>query len=720
MRILRFAFTALGVGIVVWSLFDPRFRDSEGALTNPFCLALSFGAAVAVFGHLCWGPWRRAGLWLTLAIVGQAIALQMTKAGPIVLYQHPKSISQLLADSHPLMFAFLAVQAVVVAVGLIRRGRAIGAWLAEHVGLFRGLALAAFFALTAAKLKRSSSEFAYDVALATFLLSVNLGNIVLLAWAIPREKLSVVLRWLDGLLGGSGTRETARLDRFAWVAALLVFVVSAFLCVVVYERHPHVPDEVVHIWHAEYLSKGWLTTPAPAVPEAFSFYLMPPNEGTWHSIVNPGWQAVLAFGSLLGVAWLVNPLLGGLNVLLAYLLFQKLFTLRSARLGTLLLCLSPWNVFLNMSFMSHTIILTCVLVAWLSLMRAARTGQARYGFLAGLATALLALTRPLDGVIFGGLAGLRAIGVGGKRLKLAPLASFVIGTLLLGSVIFPYNQHLTGDPLKLPYSAYYEQYYEPNVNALGFGPDRGFNWATDPLPGHTPAQALLNADFNVFATNVELFGWSTGSLLIVGFLFFCCRKRREDVLLYLSLVVVVAVLSLYWFCGGPDFGARYWYLMLVPLLVLTVRGIERLEEKLGSEEGEGSMVRVRAAVLLLGALALVNFFPWRAVDKYYHYRGGRPDMPRLAEEHGFGRSLVLVRGSYDDYVSTFNHNPVDFRGDVPLYAWDKSPEVLAELVAAYADRPFWIVHGPSRTGRGFEVIEGPIEAREALEGGEPR
>ena len=36
----------------------------------------------------------------------------------------------------------------------------------------------------------------------------------------------------------------------------------------------------------------------------------------------------------------------------------------------------------------------------------------------------------------------------------------------------------------------------------------------------------------------------------------------------------------YWYSGGPDFGARYWYLILVPLVVLSVRGLQALQGSL--------------------------------------------------------------------------------------------------------------------------------------------
>ena len=114
------------------------------------------------------------------------------------------------------------------------------------------------------------------------------------------------------------------------------------------------------------------------------------------------------------------------------------------------------------------------------------------------------------------------------------------------------------------------------------------------------------------------------------------------------------------------------------------------------------------------------FLPWRAAGKYYHYRGMRPDIRRLARDHDFGRSLVLVSGRrHPDYASAVVYNPVDSGGAQPVYAWDAWPEIRSKVIDAYRDRPVWFVAGPSITGRGYEVTAGPLDAKAALRHGPP-
>ena len=127
-----------------------------------------------------------------------------------------------------------------------------------------------------------------------------------------------------------------------------------------------------------------LTMPTPPVPEAFDVDLMHYEEDRWYSPVPPGWPAMLALGVLLGAPWLVNPVLAGLNVIAIYLLLGELYDRRTARMAVLLLCTSPWYVFMAINFMTHTFTLTCALAAAVAVARARRTGKARWGCGGGL------------------------------------------------------------------------------------------------------------------------------------------------------------------------------------------------------------------------------------------------------------------------------------------------------------------------------------------------
>ncbi|MFX0194693.1 MAG: glycosyltransferase family 39 protein [Candidatus Hodarchaeota archaeon] len=719
-RFLQFFICSTGISFFVWAYVDPQFRNIEGFLQGEFCLPIAVGMALIIFGLAGSGRLKRAAFWFALALVGQAVALQMIDAGPFIRYQHYKSFDHLLIEMHPLVLIFLAVQTAFVVAGLRIRWLKIRAWLGRTFKTWQLLGVALVFFLSSATVSSKVPIYVTELFFAAFVQTVNLGNIVLMVWALPEETVALLKQRLERLFGQheKGEKEgSGSVYRFAVPAAIWVTVFAAILSFFVYERHPHVQDEVIYYYHAHYLADGVLSVPASPVPDAFSLYMIPYEADRWYSIFPVGWPAMLALGVLLGVPWLVNPILAGLNVLLIYMFIREIYSRYTACVSVILLCTSPWYIFMAMNFMSHTFTLTCALFALLALARAMRTGKSRWAWLAGCAVGMVSLIRLMDGIIVAGLLGMGVIGIGGLRLRVTSLAAFVIGIIMVGAIVLPYNKLLTGDATKFPLMAYYEQYFGHKTNAIGFGPERGLGWPIDPFPGHSPIESIINANLNTFSVNIELLGWSTGSLIFLTVLLFSGVNKKREYLMFATIAAIIVAYSFYWFSGGPDFGARYWYLMLIPLVVLTVRGIQFLGKKFENEQSGSPTrgTRVIVVVLSLCMFTLVNYFPWRAIEKYHHYLGMRPDMKYLAKEYGFGKSLVLIRGNrFPDYASAWVYNPLNPYADAPVYAWDQNSVVRAQLLKAYPDRPVWIVDGPSITHCGFKVVEGPLSASELI------
>ena len=647
---------------------------------------------------------RRAALWFALAAIGQAATLGMIDAGPFLHYQHYRPLQE-LAHTHPWLLVIVAAQAVLV-IGTLMRAWGVTrrrSWLLSPARLAVAMALST---CTAATVSAQASRYVTELAFAAALQLLAIGTIVCAVRAVPDGGLKQVTAWFARVMGTRTPdgESSPRLDRFAWTAAVVATILAAALNVLSYQRLPHVPDEVAYQEHAAYFAKGMLTMPAAPVPAAFDVDLMEYEPGRWYSPVPPGWPAVLAVGAAVGLPWLVNPVLTGVNVLLAYLVIGRMYSRRLSRMAVILLAASPWNLFLGMSLMTHTLTLTCVLVAAFGVLRARMTGRFWWGAVAGLGVAGTSLIRPLDGVIVGALIGLWSIGFGGARLAWRSLAGLAIGTALLGAIVLPYNYAVTGDPLRFPINAYVDKHYTKNANAYGFGPDRGMGWAIDPNPGHTPFDAMVNTNLNIFGINTDLFGWGTGSLVLVAWLLCSGSVTRRDGPMIATVLAFWAAYFPYYFSGGPDFGARYWFPIIVPLVALTARGLDKLVDAAGP--------RAIVATGALIAMALLIYVPWRAIDKYHHFRGMEPGLRTLASDHQFGANdLVLVHGSrFPDYAAAFALNPIDLQAPVPIYVWDRDATIRREIVHAYAGRRIWLVDGPTVTGDGFRVAQGPLLA----------
>jgi hypothetical protein len=659
--------------------------------------------------------------WTLLLLVGFGAALSLITAGPPLAYQHYLPLQAF--PGRPVSAAILGAQLVLVVFAL----RAdLGTLWAHAVRLLPGWRLPVFVMAmvgSSAVVSQDISRFVIEMITASVIQLASLGTVVLIVRTTPPAVASWLSDRFGRLLGDDeafGDHIAPRLDRFAILSAAAVVAICLILHVVAYNRHPHIPDEVAYLFQARTLATGRLTLPNPPVPEAFGLYLFESGPKGWFTPVPPGWPAALVPGVLIGAPWLVNPVLTGINVLLLYLVLQPLYGRRVTRLAVLLFAASPWNVFLGMSFMPHAFTLCCALTATLGVIAARRTDQARWAWGGGLALGIVASIRQLDAMIMAAALGLWAIGLGGKRLRLSATAGLVLGSMLATAPLLAFNRFFTGKAGRFPMMEYIDRVFGKGANDYGFGKDRGMGWALDPNPGHGPVDGLINASLNTSATQVELFGWSVGSLLLVYVFVLRGRFTTADRLM-LGLIVLTALAYFFnYYSGGPDFGARYWFLMIVPLVALTARaGLTIDEPDVLRDVNNVALPRISTSVMtgitLLSLAAWVAFVPWRAVDKYRTFRGMRPDIVSLSTQHGFERGLVLITGrEFPDFASAATYNPIDLGADVPVYARRTVPSADSAVIAAFANRPVWFVDGPTVTGEGFVVRGGPFSTAEAL------
>ncbi|MDH3446242.1 MAG: hypothetical protein OEN50_20150, partial [Deltaproteobacteria bacterium] len=163
----------------------------------------------------------------------------------------------------------------------------------------------------------------------------------------------------------------------------------------------------------------------------------------------------------------------------------------------------------------------------------------------------------------------------------------------------------------------------------------------------------------------------------------------------------------------PDFGARYWFLVVLPFVILTARGILCLKNLAYGNAEHGYKATSGSSAVHLGAVllclsAVVTVVPWRAIDKYHEYRGMRPDIREFVKGGKLSNALVLIRGeSHPDLVSAFIYGGLDPYGENPVFALDRGPDIRRRLKESYPHRRVWIMEGPSRTGNGYRVVVRP-------------
>jgi hypothetical protein len=680
------------------------------AWTSAFAFAASCFVALIVVASALRTDLRSSVLWGSLSLVGCALSLQLVDAGKAVRYQHYRpAVGPLTSDDWTIIVGLVAYALTVVA-GMVQARDALRSAVSRLGRARTSIAFCVFASVSASPLK-DIQGFALEIALSTGLGLVALGAVLLAVVALPDSAVATLERRVDAVLGPA---DAGGFDRRAFAAASFVIVITSALAYWVWEGHPHISDEITFLFHAKYFAAGSLAAPGVPVPELFDAYQIQCSTTRCLSVLQPGWPGLLSLGVRAGAPWLVNPLVAGLNTVLFFLFVREVYGVRFARGAVLLLAISPWFLFLGMSLMNHQATLLGGLLGVLGTARAIVRRDARWAALAGAGAGLTSLMRPLDGVIVAAVAGLPLLLRGTRRARAAAVLLFAAGTIALGSFNLAYNRAVTGNALEFPVTTYVNDLWGEGTNNLGFGPDRGVYplWAhMDGFPGHSPFQAIVNAALNVTALQVELFGWAVGSFFPLLILLLWGRPKAPDWLLIGWIVAINALYSLYWFASGPDFAARYWFLAVIPLVILTARGLQELAAKPILGAARSGRSAVAAGVLILAAHSLVVFIPWRSTDKYYRYFGTGPFVREALSQGRWAPGVYLIRGANQpDYAAAMLYAAPDLATGEYVFAYDSLPGSVGLLREAFPGRTIRVMEGPSVTGDLYRVYAVPEAA----------
>lgn len=701
-RVVAAGLVAAGVALLVQpGVHVPALRWWHGAILL---------ASGALIGATSGGRRRDLVGYAALFVAWQVALARLLVAPPWAAYPHLLPPAQWRREAAALVV--IVLQTVVVARGLRRLApelEQLRAWAARHPARFLVAALA--IAGSLAVPTRDLVASAVELLVAGLLMVIAACAAMQVASAAADDGVGSLHAWLDQRLSLPGSHSGSRRwdGAFPAVVALGVVVAAALVSVLVFEGMPHIDDSVSYMFHARYFALGRPFLDAPPDSAAFPVDEILIDRGRWFGYGFPGWPAVLAIGVRTATPWLVNPCLAGVTVLVAHRLVGSLADRGTANTAILLLAASPWMLFMSGEYMPHPLALCCALLAFLAAVRLREGASIAWTVPAGASLGLLALVRPLDAALAAVLVTLLlAVSAEGRtRISAVPIIAGL--SALVAAVVVPYNRLLTGSSRYTPQMMWTDRRWGPGLDRIGFGSDIGIRaWPNiDPLPGHGAADVVLNLNKNLFITQLDLFGWSFGSLLLCVVALAIARRDALRSPWWWMVGLFVVGYSAYWFSGGPDLGARYWYPAIVGFTVLTVAGAVALARGWARPRGARG---VAAVVALASVAALLTNVPSMAVGKYYRYRGVGGDVRALADSAGIHDALVFVRTSdRPRYQSAFNLNPVPLDAPGNIYAVDAGPASRARVVQRLPDRPVWLIATDSVT-EVFHVLAGPLPA----------
>ena len=355
-------------------------------------------------------------------------------------------------------------------------------------------------------------------------------------------------------------------DRIALLLSLVAIAAAYLVAELVFERIPHIEDEMAFAWQAQVYARGQVTIPSPPHPNIMMTPFVVDYQGQRFSKYPPGWSVVLAFGYLLGArAWL-NPLLAGLAVWLTYRLGQKAFNPAVGLLAAFLTLLSPFFLMLSGSLLSHNWSLVLSLIftlAWLdTFIYETKVPRWMTSLVAGLTLGLLALTRPLTAL---GVAlpffihGLILLWRGGWDVRRRVLFIGVVA-LLVSALFLLWQFAVAGNPLTNPYTLWW------SYDKVGFGPSVGRQEG-----GHNLFWSLVSLKKALDTGRSDFFGWGDLSWLFLPLGLWAVRRNRPAWLVGSVFVSLAGTYMLYW-TSSVTFGPRYYFEGFYSVTLLSAAG----------------------------------------------------------------------------------------------------------------------------------------------------
>ncbi len=479
----------------------------------------------------------------------------------------------------------------------------------------------------------------------------------------------------------------SRSDKIALLLSLLAVVAAYLVADRVFERMPHLEDEIAFVWQAQVSARSDLTVASPPEEESFTVGFVIDKDGRRFGKYPLGWPALLSIGLRFGARAWVNPLLAGLAVWLTYRLVKRLTSEIVALLAAGLTLTSPFFLINSGSLLSHPfglVLSTAFVLAWVDGFLMPRM-ERRWlpTVVAGLTLGCLLVTRPFTA--FGvalpfGLHGLYLLVRGDQQTRLRVLT---VGALLLpfAGLHLLWQAALTGDAFTNPYTLWWP------YDRVGFGPGHG-------RFGHNMWYAWWNTRHSLRAAIRDLFGWGTLSWIFLPFGFWALRRNRPALLTSSMFFVLVLIYAAYWI-GAWVFGPRYYYEGLFSVTLLTAAGIAWLAGW-PLQDGEPwpqytgwRKVRplgITALLALLLAANLCFYLPIRLGGMYGLYDIKRSTIAPFddPEVQALAPALVIVNTErYNLYGGMLEVQSAYLDEEPIILAWSRGLSVDVQVAAIY-------------------------------------
>ncbi|MCX6549631.1 MAG: glycosyltransferase family 39 protein [Acidobacteria bacterium] len=396
--------------------------------------------------------------------------------------------------------------------------------------------------------------------------------------------------------------------------ASATFIVLASIASLVLLRFPNSGDEYCYLYQVRAWLDGRAWYPEHPLQAFFEFGHVRVLDGRVFSVFPPGWPAVIYAAEQAGIpAWLVNPLLGALVVVVCFLVARRWYDARVALVATVVMAMSSFFLLNSASYYAHTFALLAVLLFASSALRGCERDSLIHGVIAGAAFAAAFTARFFTAVMCGLPFGLHYLRRAWRHWRFA--AGFALGFLPIFAAFLWHNHALMSQWIVLPMKGF------ENYDARWFQSN------------------LLTRGTDIALSNLwDWIVWTPGAVLPLYAL--AMRDRTGPMyqrLLGSVFLCVVAGYYVYVDTGGNRYGPRYYFEAL-PFVMLPATWLV-LKESSWREKS----IRARWYFYLyaLSVVLAVPAFAWQAWNAHTIVYE-RTDLYRVVDESRVSNAIVFV------------------------------------------------------------------------------
>lgn len=519
---------------------------------------------------------------------------------------------------------------------------------------------------------------------------IALGLIALLRPRTGEALASVTKRAADRL---------ARRPLIACIATgLAVLLLRAMLMPFEAAPRPTIYDEFAYLLQADTFAHGHLTA---ATHKLWPFFESPHvlQHPTYAARYPPGQSLALAAGqALFGDPWFGVWLSCGVMAAALMWALQAWLPSRQALLGGLLLLpLASSSYWMN-SYWGGAVAATGGALVLGGYARVARRGEAWFGAAMGLGLAILANTRPYEGLVFSLPVMWMLVRARGRWRALAALAMVLTPALAMTGI---YNHAVTGDALRMPYTEYGRQYARiPLFTFQSLQPAKSYrtaamadlheHWEPEQWAAARSAQLIRMRLSDWAHSGSTITGSGAMAMAVVLLTPWMWRDRRVR----LPLICVAAAMA------GSLVEIRYYVHYAAPaaaaLLIVAVQALRHLRQWRPQGKPAGRFLAwsmpVLAVSMALAApvvAAARHELPENARARNYQRSGLEA---AVLEADPAAKHLIVVRytgnqSPHEEWV----YNSSDIDGQDVIWAHDLGATENAALLTYYKDRKVWLL-----------------------------